>query len=314
MENLIKAIQKILLYSQLVFLETEKTNKTWAKIMKTILYLALICLILICLILFALNNNFPEGVTQLIDDFRSEISVGLVLLIVYIVAAIFFFPFLFLRQASEIHNKQEDDKRRLQRKISAISKTEPNILTPVFGVEVTPLSTVRQNPFGVKEYVSPGETVERFYIEFQNKKKPNIATEDVDDVYVVVTFFDIENKLQSFDKPRWHGHYDVFDENTWYPKINLKASGNRERLYLVIRKQNDERLYILGQESRKHPSFIAPNLELKGKLHYIRIELSAPNLDVINYWVKMENRDKEKPEFTLLKRSPSNLTGIEKNK
>lgn len=290
MDKFIKAIQTVFLYSQMVFLETEKTNKTWAKIMKSILYLALICAIFICLILFALYRGFPEGVTQLIDDFRSEINVGLVLLVVSILGAILLFPFLFLMQASEIYYKQENDKRRLQRKISELSKTKPNILAPVFGVEITPLSNVRQNPYGVREFLSQGETVERFYVEFQNKKRPNVATEDVDDVYAVVTFFDAKKKLQSFDKPRWHGPYDVFDESTWYPKISLKASGNREQLYLAIRKQNDERIYIFGQESRKYPSFIDPNLELKEKVHYIHIELSAPNLDVIDYWIKMENK------------------------
>jgi hypothetical protein len=310
MEDFIKAIKTVFSYSQMVFLETEKAHKTWATIMRSMLYLVLICVILICLILFALYSGFPEGVTQLIDDFRSEINVGLVLLFLSIIGAIFLFPLLFLRQASEIYYKQENDKRRLQRKISELSKTKPNIQTPVFGVEVTPLSNVRQNPYGVKEFVSPGETVERFYIEFQNKKKPNVATEDVDDIYAIVTFFDAAKKLQSFDKPRWHGPYNVFDESTWYPKISLKASGNREQLYLAIRRQNDTRIFILGQESRKYPSFIDPHLELKEKIHYIHIELSAPNLDVIDYWVKMENKKSEKPLLTLLKKQPSRLKEV----
>ncbi len=310
MNKLMQAIQAVFVYSQMVFLETEKTNKTWAKIMKNILYLTLICIIFICLILFALYGGFPQSVTQVIDDLRSEISVALVLLVVTILAAIFLFPLLFLRQASEIYYKQENDKRRLQRKISEISKTKPNIVTPVFGVEVTPLSNVRQNPYGVREFVGPGETVERFYVEFQNKKRPNIATEDVEDVYAVVTFFDTEKKLQSFDKPRWHGPYNVFDESTWYPKISLRASGNREQLYLAIRKQNDERLYVFGQESRKYPSFIDPNSELKGKINYIHIELSAPNLDVIDYWIKIEKKKAEKPFFTLLKKQPKVLRDV----
>lgn len=228
----------------------------------------------------------------------AEMIVGLfaLVLIIYVI-----------QEPMIIYNTDANEKRRMQNRLSELTKTKPNIIQPKFGFEVTPLNKITQNVFGKTEHLGYGDIVERYYIEFQNKKRPRIITEDADDIYVKISFFNLKHILKIHDKPRWKGHYDPFDEKTWYPKIDLKASGKPQQLYLAIRKQSDEKLFIFGQESHKYESFIAPNLELKEKTHYIQIELSAQNLDVINYWVKIENKSSEHPVFTLLKSRPTSL-------
>jgi hypothetical protein len=136
-----------------------------------------------------------------------------------------------IREPAIIYNADVSEKRRMQNKLSEITKTRPNIVQPNFGFEVTPLNKITQNAFGKTEHLGPGDIVERYYIEFQNKKRPKIGTEDADDVYVKISFFDSKKVLKIHDKPRWKGHYDPFDEKTWYPEIDLKANGKPQQLY-----------------------------------------------------------------------------------
>jgi len=242
---------------------------------------------------------------QTLEDIGSNevIMTSLLIFVAFLVVYLFYMG----REPVIVYNEAENDRLKLQRRLSKINRTTPNIQEPNFGIEITPMRPVRQNQYGVEEYGEVNDVVERYYAEFQNKKKPSVATEDADNIYLNLSFHNTTKIVYQSDRPRWHGTYKNFDPTTWYPVINLRASGNKEQLYLVIRKTGEEDLYILGQESRGHPSFINPGLKLIGKVHYAHIELSSPNLDMIHYWVRIENKGRKGPEFTLLKKRPDSL-------
>lgn len=111
MEDMIQKLKETYSYSKMVFLETEKTNKTWTKIMKSILGLAAVCLFLICLILYAFLGGFPDAVDRIIENFGSQVEYSLIILAGTILLSVFVFPILFLQQAASIHKKQEEEKK-----------------------------------------------------------------------------------------------------------------------------------------------------------------------------------------------------------
>jgi hypothetical protein len=79
----------------------------------------------------------------------------------------------------------------------------------------------------------------------------------------------------------------------------------------VIRKIQEEKLYIFGLESHASVNFIVPALELKGDIHNIHIKLSATNFDTTNYWIRMENKGKEQPVFILINDPPVNIKSLQ---
>lgn len=193
-------------------------------------------------------------------------------------------------------------------------ETYPNIQVAGFGSEVITLKLV-QKINGEAVQVGVGETLERFYIEFVNKKRAGIETEDAISIYVLISFYTIACKLiNSDDKPRWWTVYDPFDENTWEAKINLEANEKPQQLFIVLRKKDDNQFYIFNRKSHKSPNWIIPELQLKKKSNYIHIQLKAKNIDAQDYWIRMDIKGKNKPLFEILPNSPLDEVLHEKNR
>jgi hypothetical protein len=193
------------------------------------------------------------------------------------------------------------------RVLQSHQETLPNVQVTKFGSEVVTLKLLNKIA-GEKVQVGIGETLERFYIEFVNKKKLGVKTEDAIRVYVKVAFYTMDCRLiKSHDKPRWWVKYDPFDESTWEAEVNLEASERPMQLFLVLRKLHGSQFYIFSRQSHEVQNWIIPELELTEKSNYIHIRLSAKNLDAQDYWIQMENLDKNQPLFRLLQEAPCHV-------
>jgi hypothetical protein len=215
----------------------------------------------------------------------------------------------------DVHVEKEKKQRKpkkVQPKLSEnVRKTYPNIVVTKFDSEVLTLKLITKTDNGQTVQVGQGETLERFYVEFVNRKLEGIKTEDAISIYVVVSFYNVSFKLiRIHDKPRWWTIYDPFDEKTWEPKINLEANGKPQRLFLVLRKPNQSQYFIFSRESHKVPNWIIPEFELKSKTTYICIRLSANNYDAKDIWVEMKKNGKNKPLFELLPSDPRKEVSI----
>jgi hypothetical protein len=122
-ENWLKEFQETIKYFWMVFVSVWKT-KEWNNIVKVFLVLLFTFLILDCLILFALFSGLPEFITQLIDDFSTDARVGLTRLAFTFLIFGLIFPYLFLREASKIHNKQEIEKEQLRTKAKKLQRNQ----------------------------------------------------------------------------------------------------------------------------------------------------------------------------------------------
>jgi len=216
-----------------------------------------------------------------------------------------------VREPVMLYNEEIAEKQELNNQINLMLETRPNISIGKFNNEITPIEVIAKTSEGTIIPTGRKEIVERFYVEFINSKKSNVKTENADGVYVRIDFFDSQRLVATHDKPRWWGPIDMFDQRDWYREKTIKANGQPEKLYLVIRKIREEKLYIFGLESHTSVNFIVPTLELKGNIHYIHIKLSATNFDTSNYWIKMENKGKEQPIFTLINEPPVNIKGLQ---
>jgi hypothetical protein len=128
-----------------------------------------------------------------------------------------------VREPVIIYNKEIVEKQKLNDQINSILETRPNISIGQFHNEITPIEMIAKTSSGTIIQTGRKETVERFYVEFINSKKPNVKRESADGVYVRIDFFDSQKLAATHDKPRWWGPIGMFDQRDWYIEKNYKS-------------------------------------------------------------------------------------------
>jgi hypothetical protein len=151
-----------------------------------------------------------------------------------------------------------------------------------------------------KEFV-PGDNYERYYVVFRNEKHGEKGLDDAENVHAQFTFFDQEmNHLYSHELPRWR---NTLPPHEFDGEVTISSSRKPEQLCLVIRKEGSEELFIFSDDSYVDASFepLQEEYKLRGSKHYIRVQMSAKNMERKTFWISMINRGKNKdPDFDLV--------------